>query len=137
MKKKKLSDALSDPEYIFKVKQLVIQKLVESGLNMDYRRFNQQVNEPMVQWLVKVLVQEETLAKYPSDWWQALKERWFPWSFAGRMWLRRWPVRYTEVMAVHKFPELSPPDEVLGREFVTLKLVDEDKLVKVGEEKKE
>ena len=132
MKKKNLSDALSDPEYIFKVKQLVIQKLVESGLNMDYHRFNQQVNEPMVQWLVKVLVQEETLAKYPSDWWQALKERWFkPWM------LRRWPVRYTEVLAVHKFPELNPPDEVLGREFVTLKLVDEDKLAKIGEEKKE
>ena len=96
------------------------------------RRFNQQVNEPMVQWLVKLLVQEETLAKYPSDWWQALKERWFkPWM------LRRWPVNYIEVIAVHKFPELSPPDEVLGREFVTLKLVDEDKLEKVGEEKKE
>ncbi len=28
--------------------------------------------------------------KYPSDWWQAFKERWFP------VWmLERWPVRYT------------------------------------------
>ena len=30
-------------------------------------------------------------AKYPADWWQALKER-----FAPAWFLRRWPVRYIE-----------------------------------------
>lgn len=35
---------------------------------------------------------EREAARYPSDWWQALKERWFP------RWARqRWPVRYTIV----------------------------------------
>lgn len=34
---------------------------------------------------------EECVVRYPSDWWQACKERWFP------AWLtHRYPVKYTE-----------------------------------------
>ncbi len=34
--------------------------------------------------------------RWPTDWWQAFRERWFP-----AWWLRRWPVRYNTV-SVHK-----------------------------------
>jgi hypothetical protein len=34
--------------------------------------------------------------KWPEDWWQAFRERWFP-----KWWLRRHPVRYKEV-SVHQ-----------------------------------
>jgi len=75
--------------------------------------------------LLRVATQEDPLCRYPVDWWQAVKERWFPpWL------LRRYPVRYKEVIAVHNFPELDPPEGVLGREFVHLKVVDMDKLQK-------
>lgn len=34
--------------------------------------------------------------KWPTDWWQAFRERWFP-----HWWLRRWPVRY-RTLSVHR-----------------------------------
>ncbi len=34
--------------------------------------------------------------QWPADWWQAVRERWFP-----RWWLKRWPVRYCQV-SVHE-----------------------------------
>jgi hypothetical protein len=30
--------------------------------------------------------------RYPLDWWQAFRERWFP-----KWWLRRWPVAYKTI----------------------------------------
>jgi len=57
-------------------------------------------------------VKEELIAKYPSDWWQSFKERWLP------KWLqRRFPVRYTEVIAQHKFPHWQ---KELGKEYVQI-----------------
>ncbi len=39
---------------------------------------------------------------YPSDWWQAFKERWFP------KWLRkRYPVQYTEHKIAALYPEIQ------------------------------
>ena len=46
---------------------------------------------------------DERVVKYPAGWWQAFRARWFPvW------WLRRRPVRYTEVRMELKalYPEL-------------------------------
>lgn len=34
--------------------------------------------------------------RWPSDWWQAFKERWFP-----KWWLKRWPVNY-QTISVHR-----------------------------------
>ena len=45
--------------------------------------------------------------KWPADWWQALKERWFPaWA------LRRWPVTYRreKLEAVALYPKISLPE---------------------------
>jgi hypothetical protein len=44
---------------------------------------------------------EPVEVRWPDDWWQAFRERWFP-----RWWLARWPVRFR----VHRveFRELYP-----------------------------
>ncbi len=47
---------------------------------------------------------------YPSDWWQAFKERWMP-----KWVLRLSPVKYSEIVARHMFPFLQ---EELGEEVV-------------------
>ena len=44
--------------------------------------------------------------KWPADWWQAFKERWFPaWV------LKRWPVQYTEYVlrARELYPDVAMP----------------------------
>lgn len=58
--------------------------------------------------------------KYPQDWWQSFKERWFPdWA------LSRWPVRYKvhEIKAEALFPEASQRfalEPKLGPSYMTL-----------------
>lgn len=43
---------------------------------------------------------------YPSDWWQAFKERWFPkWAKA------KWPVETTRYEARALYPRISMPEE--------------------------
>lgn len=41
--------------------------------------------------LAKHRKEETGWVSYPADWWEALKERWFP-----KWMLRRWPVKYTK-----------------------------------------
>lgn len=50
---------------------------------------------------------EEIEVQYPADWWQALRERWFP-----KWWLRRWPVQYTvrTMKAEAVYPKVSAPN---------------------------
>ncbi len=73
---------------------------------------------------VTIAMQEEELTKYPSDWWQALKERWFP------KWMKqRWPIKYNEVWAYHKFPDLEIPESLLGREKVSVRIISPEELV--------
>lgn len=48
----------------------------------------------------------ERLVRWPADWWQAVKERWFPgWA------LRRWPVEYAwaTIEARDLFPAVVVP----------------------------
>ena len=67
--------------------------------------------------VVVVATMEDPLMQIPADWWQGVKERWFPY------WLKkRFPVRYAQIVAVHKFPELDVPS-TLGKEFVHLEIV--------------
>jgi hypothetical protein len=72
----------------------------------------------LVRGILDILTYEEEIYRYPSDWWQAFKERWFP-----KWLLKQFPVKKAEVWAVHKFPELAPPDGFLGKEFVHLKII--------------
>ena len=53
--------------------------------------------------------QREQVVVYPSSWWQAFKERWFPRFLASKF-----PVKYTKV-DVHfdvVFPDYDPPEQL-------------------------
>jgi hypothetical protein len=44
-------------------------------------------------YMVGIVVEKISIhEKYPADWWQAVRERWFP-----RWWLARHPVRYRHI----------------------------------------
>lgn len=52
-------------------------------------------------WATKI---GEELESWPADWWEAVKERWFPtWA------LHRWPVRYRHLSlkAYHAYPTMN------------------------------
>jgi hypothetical protein len=55
--------------------------------------------------LQEVLVQRKCMAEYPSNWKEALKER-----FAPAWFLRRWPVRKTRIDMEVLYPEIAIPE---------------------------
>jgi len=102
-----------------------VEALEDFGVLIDGERIRWGVSEKMIRALFSFATMEEPLCTYPADWWQHFKQRWF-----GVRLQKKFPIKYREVIAMHKFPELSPPDSVLGREFVHLQVVDMDKLQK-------
>lgn len=125
---------MEDKEYSFKMQQIAqVVALQTKGVVLQADRFKfddhiTRAGQHLIRLVLNIATQEEDLCRYPADWWQALKERWSP------EWLKRkTPVKWTEVIAMHKYPELSVPDSVLGREFVNLKIVEAEELVKKDE----
>ena len=89
-----------------------------------------------VKQLIDVATQEDELEQYPQNfftrlsfWWQEFKRKWFP-----RWLLRRYPVEWHQVWAVHKFPELDVPS--LGKECVSLKVIKYSELEKLIEKRR-
>jgi hypothetical protein len=59
--------------------------------------------------------------RYPRDWWEAFKERWFP-----RFLLRRYPVQYVVIDIYQPIygpvcPHLEVPDEQMHLEWISEK----------------
>ena len=63
-----------------------------------------------IRHIFRLVGTDKLMHKYPSDWWQAFKERWLP-----KWILKICPVRYSEIIAKHMFPFLQ---EALGDEIV-------------------
>lgn len=124
-----------DEEFTFQVQQLAEVLAMGRGTKIAGERFDVEEKVEATRYLIALVLdiatQEEPMMRIPADWWQAFKERWYP------QWLKKKsPVKYKEIVAVHRFPELEVPHEVLGREFVHLKIVDVDKMVKEQEEER-
>ncbi len=117
------------------IRQLVMQMaLDEFGIIVKPERITVQTwwdelgLKRMFRALFTMATIEETIAEIPADWWHHFKQRWF----SGRKWLRYCPIwlrvalkpKMMWVVAQHKFPELEVPNEVMGREFVHLKVVE-------------
>jgi len=116
--------------FALQMRRLVVQAFVDRSLLIDPDRIQWQIAEVegnlLIRALLDIATKEEIIdeVKYPSNWWQAFKERWLP------KWLRRrFPVEYTTLAVEYKLPELDVPAE-LGRKFVTLKLIKERELKK-------
>lgn len=64
-------------------------------------------------WRVLARKAQHTIS-YPADWWQAVKERWFPaWA------LRRWPVQRVTLRAQEILPAIRFPDNMRELSFFT------------------
>lgn len=117
-------DKVKTDEITFKLRKLVCQTCLDAGITMLPERFDVQVLydevfKHVVRAIVKIATMEEPIHRYPADWWNMFKERYFP------EWLKRWmPVQWKQVQAIHKFPEVNVPSTI-GREFVHLKVIDE------------
>ena len=138
MKKSELVEYIKSPEFTFKIQRIGVEfALRYKGIRLNPERFmttliESKKGEVAFRILLDVATQEEELISIPANWWQALKERVLPKR------LKWWfPVRCKEVWAYHKFPELGFPEEVVGREFVHLQVIDQDKLMKKGRENEE
>ncbi len=103
-------------ELVFKLQRIAANICVDAGLIITPERFVIEGTKV----LIDILTKEEELYRHPSTWWQMFKSVYFP-----KWLLRLYPVKYTEVWTVHKFPELTfPTKDVLGKEFVHLKIIE-------------
>jgi len=89
-------------------------------MGMNYKNFETYLFEMLEDYdaaglrhLCRIAVKEETEAAYPRDWWQHFKERWFP-----QILLNRFPIQYTKIIAMHKFPHW---EKELGKEHVEIR----------------
>lgn len=124
-------------KFRFSVMRCGAQVAAEKGIRIDPERISTDVimeanAVTALKLLMEVLTQEEACVDYPADWWQAIKERWFP------TWLRRRsPVRFKRVWMIHKYPELNTPTSPVGREFVHARIVEWDEFQKELVERQE
>lgn len=115
-------------EVEFRVRKIFGQHVLDKGLSISTDRLAIQVilddwGNRLVQGMLAIATQEDREISYPADWWQAFKFRWFPeWA------LRRWPVKRHHIIAIHKFPEVTLPNEFAGHEYVHFKVMDDEEL---------
>jgi len=128
-KEEALKGAVLD-KLTFETRKYIVLASIAQGVQINPERVTVSIEENhtgqlLGQAVVTILTQHDTLCRYPRGWFQAFKLQFYP----ERL-LRWFPVKYTHVDAEYKFPEMNPPESVLGRQFVTLKIIDEDRLRK-------
>ena len=105
-------------ELVLEIQRIVSQRIIsnyaidlyEPNIGTQFHPILENYDGAGLRHIYKMAVKEELEAQYPSDWWQAFKERWFPNWLLGR-----YPVRYTQIIAKHKFPHW---EKELGKERV-------------------
>lgn len=87
-----------------------IDRTALSGLNTNFEMFmNEYTDQIIFRLRARLAGQklEEVVARWPADWWEALKERWFP------AWLQKWfPVRWKTSMlkSIALYPQMVIPN---------------------------
>jgi len=114
-------------DFSFRVHRIIGMIHLENSLMINQDRYKIQIVEnfvdKMLRGMLEIATHEDQVHDYPEDWWQSCKARWFP------DWLKRKsPVRYSRIWAVHKYPELNIPNELVGREFIHFKVVKDSEL---------
>lgn len=72
-------------------------------IDLSYRAH---LMENIIAAIQRVAVQEEFLAEYPSDWWQAVKQR-----FAPKWFTKLYPVRTDRLTLEVVYPKIALPRE--------------------------
>ncbi len=134
---------MPEEDFTFRMRKLTAVLTIDRGLKIDPKRVQFEIlsehdmatGQRLISALLNVATQEETIAEVPDTWFDHLKQdicqsQWWmkhgskvPRFIKNKLaWKSKW------VVAVHKFPELDPPESVLGHEYVHLKVVDPWKL---------
>mgnify|MGYP001574360938 FL=1 len=126
----------------FKIHRYAVETTISKGVRLDPERFHIQALEKagftVVKALLDIATMEEEVADYPDNFltrwgqkWQNQKRR-IPRWLQKRMpkWLRkRLLLKYKRVYAMHKFPEVDIPPQMLVSEFVHFRRVNLTELV--------
>lgn len=92
--------------------QVALKKIVPNnvGINLDWNVYEDVAKNMIIEltsFIAKETLLDETI-KYPSNWWEALKERWLP------IWAKKLrPIKYTtkHFNAIAIYPKISIPDD--------------------------
>ncbi len=130
MDRKDFLDCLGE-DYSFHVRKVTNTIALDRGLLLDANRVEirryvrEELTSDIIQGVLSIACQDEEVFDYPSDWWEWAKERWLP------KWLKkRYPVRMARIWAIHKYPELNVPNELVGKEYIHFRVVNDEKLRK-------
>jgi len=143
MKREEFLECLGE-DFTFRVRSVVKQVALANSLLVRLDRVELQhivddyIGNHIIRGLFRFATLEEEVFDYPDNfltrlgqWWHAFKAKKFP-----RRLYKRFPNVTKRVWATHKFPELNMPNELVGREFIHFRVVNEDKLAKVDKERK-
>lgn len=76
----------------FSPRTLALERIVSNEVMEHERLLQHEAHRLSVRARIWEAVHREVVVRHPSTWWDAVKLR-----FAPKWWLRRWPVRMTEV----------------------------------------
>ena len=109
-----------------KATQLVCQIAADKGMVFSADRIKITLSEDLIRATMLLATKEEEVFEYPANWWEMLKQALIP------KWLLKYmPIRFNKVVAVHKYPEVVVPPGLLGREFIHVKVIPWEDLVKL------
>jgi len=113
------------------MKQFASQCAIDyKGVLLDPERFTIETiygdkGQMLIRLLLDVATREKKIDEIPANWFEGLKEAIYRrWPRPSRWAARRWHPRMKWVVAMSQFPELHVPNELVGREFVTVRIVD-------------
>lgn len=140
-----ITDFLTEEEYTFRVLPIFYQVALDAGILIDANRveFDTWRDYSLIQMMrgiLRIATQEDEVFKYPENFWTRLGQLWQRAKEKTRVLRVLMPLHWKYVWAIHKFPELNLPDDlVIGKKFVHFRIVDEQKLEDwvEGREKKE
>lgn len=103
---------------LIREKLAILIRVSEEIITMD---LHANMNDAGTDWILRTIIREYHARtgdqiKYPSNWKEAIKER-----FAPRWFLKRWPVRYDTLERFIAFPEFDPPDKLGRYEYEIIK----------------
>ena len=123
-------EKLDGKEFTFKIRKIILEHSLSKGVFVNPERLSLQVYDDVIKGMLNIATMESPIYRQPDNWlfwlavkWNRLKEKLPP---RVRRWFRP---RYTEIVAIHKFPEVGIMS-TFGREFLHLVVMDYDKFVK-------
>jgi hypothetical protein len=108
-------------EFDFRMRKIVLRGAADAGIQFEPERVQWDVVEEqgklVVQAIFHLITKEDVIEgiPLPANRWELLKDYALP-----KFLKKRFPVKYKEIIAEHKFPEVDAP--VLGKEFVHLEI---------------